>query len=421
MKPLHSIALSLKVTRKASEWIRKQYVHLESGFRFSPQTPACLIGSCCAALAGEILGELSNWSAMEIKAWANYIQSFQLDDGWFEDPHLGFVEGNSLDSDYLRAHTTFLAVMALDALGQRPNRRLDYLDAWRDDKFLYDWIDQLDWANPWRESNWVEWIGYWLLADTGLTVDDVPLKKERFPAGFAGLMQWLEDNQDTSTGFWGNPPYQGLSRTLHQMAAAYHHYVFYYATGHPIRYKDRIIDHTLSLQQPDGLFAPGRDGGGPCEDLDAIDILSNMHRLTDYRRSDIEASLKQALAALLRNQRSDGAFVYTYDGDALSLLPQLIRTLFRPWYRPGPRTRLRALRQYINTSWSGALQYYAACPDLPFRSKGGDMFSQWFRPLAIAIAASVLGPNRSPAWWRFKFRRQITQGWWPGNTKPTTH
>ena len=234
-------------------------------------------------------------------------------------------------------------------------------------------------------------------------------------------MQWLEDHQDPTTGFWGDPPYQGLSRILQQMTAAYHHYVFYYATGFSIRYKDRIVDNTLLLQQADGLFTPGRVGGGPCEDLDAIDILANMHRLTDYRRGDIESSLKRALTALLSNQRSDGAFVQVCDGHTLSLLSQLMRTLLRPWYRPAPRTRLRALRQYIKTARSGALRYYAACPDLPFRSKGGDMFSQWFRPLAIAIATSVLGPNISPVWWRFKFRRQITQGWWPADNEPVTH
>lgn len=406
---------SSRLPRKAREWIRKQYVPTESGFRFSPQSPVCLVGSCCAALASETLGTLSDWSAEEIEAWAHYIQSFQHGDGWFEDPHLQPVKGHVLDSTYLRGHATFLATMALDALGQRPHRRLEFLDAWRDDTALYDWIDHFDWNNPWRESNWVEWIGYWLLAESEITTDDVPLPKERFPVGFAGLMQWLEDHQDRATGFWGNPPYGGSKRTLHQMAAAYHHYVFYYASGQSLRFKDRIVDHTLALQQPDGLFALGRTGGGPCEDLDAIDILANMYRLADYRRGDIQEALKKALAALLRNQRADGAFVYASDSDSLGSLPPLLRTVFRPWHHPGPRSRLRALRQYA----SGSAQCYAQCPHLRFKTKAGDMFSQWFRPLAIAIAASALGQDRSPVWWHFGFRRQITQGWWPGVSKVT--
>ncbi len=409
-------APSSEVSRKAGEWIRKQYSPSEGGFRFSTQTPVCLIGSCCAALAGEILNGLSSWSTGEVETRVHYIQSFQRDDGWFEDPYLNVVDGNLLDSKYLRGHATFLAVMALDALGhQRPALPLSFLDAWRDDARVYEWIDKLDWTHPWRESNWVEWIGYWLLADAGLTADDVPLQKNWFPAGFAGLMQWLEDNQDPSTGFWGNPPYQGLSKTLHQMAAAYHHFVFYYATGQPLRYKERIVDHTLALQQPDGLFNPGKAGGGPCEDLDAIDILANMHRLTDYRRNDIERALLRALKALLKNQRPDGAFVQACDGDVLTLAPGLMRTLFRPRPSPGPGMRLRTLRRYIQTARSGEQKYYAACPDLPFRSKDGDMFSQWFRPLAIAIAAHALGQQHPTVGGPFTFRREITQGWWPGD------
>jgi len=403
--------------KKASEWIRRQYVPKEKGFRFSPQSPVCLLGSCCAALASETLGTLSDWSAPEVESWVQYIQSFQQDDGWFEDPYLKPGDKSILDSAYLRGHATFLATMALDALGQRPRRRLEFLDTWRNDTHLYDWIDKLDWTNPWRESNWVEWLGYWLLADSEITADDVPVPEERYPAGFAGLMQWLEDNQDPTTGFWGNPPYEGLRRTLGQMAGAYHHYVFYYATGQPLRFKDKIIDHTLALQQPDGLFVPGRTGGGPCEDLDAIDILANMYRLADYRRAEIELAQRHALAALVKNQRADGAFVYACDGNSLRPLPGLLRTLFRPWYRPGLRSRLRAPRQYV----SGSRQQYGGCPSLPFRSSGGDMFSQWFRPLAIATAASMLGKNRSPIWWRFGFRRQITQGWWPGTSRPTQY
>jgi len=404
------------VSLKATEWIRKQYLRAQKGFRFSPQAPVCLIGSCCAALASELLNDLSNWPSEDIETWTNYIQSFQRDDGWFEDAYLKPVKGNALDSDYMRGHATFLAVMALDALGYKPIRPLEFLNKWRDDERVYKWIDRLDWTNPWRESNWVEWVGYLLLADANLSVDNVPLPKEQYPAGFGGLMQWLEDHQDSTTGFWGDPPYHGLERILHQMAAAYHHYVFYYATGHPIRYQDRIIDHTITLQQPDGLFFPGRVGGGPCEDLDAIDVLANMHRLTDYRSAGIKQALTRALFALLSNQRADGAFVYAFDGNNTNwyYTPQLIWALFKPCYPPGPRTRIQTLHRYIKFGNSGAQQYYAGCRELPFRMKGGDMFSQWFRPLGIAIAACTLGVDSSPIWWPFKFRKQITQGWFPG-------
>ena len=57
---------------------------------------------------------------------------------------------------------------------------------------------------------------------------------------------------------------------------------------------------------------------------------------------------------------------------------------------------------------------YAGSPGLRFFKAGGDMYSHWFRPLALAIAAQVLPADLRPAQWDFGFRNQITQGWWPG-------
>jgi hypothetical protein len=392
----------------ARTWIKSQYRTTQGGFQLSPDSPVCLIGTSCAALASETLDDLSSWSPDSIGKWSDFIQGFQREDGWFVDPYLEPSAGNSLDSDYLRGHATFLALMALDALEQKPRQPLEFLDAWRDDSRLYDWLEQRDWTNPWRESNWVEWIGYWLLTDAELRADDVPLPRSKWPAGFAGLMAWLEDRQDSTTGFWGDPPYTGLTRTLHMMAGAYHHYVFYYATGRQIRYQDRIIDHTLSLQQPDGLFVPDIPGGGPCEDLDAIDILANMHRLTDYRRNDIKSALTRALRALIANQYNSGAFVYSAKPSTTSL-----GSILKLSYSRGPRGGLRMLRRYFH-SGSGSKQHYAGCASFPFHTGEGDMFSHWFRSLALAIIANLLGPDRAPVWWCFGFRRQITQGWLPG-------
>lgn len=413
----NSTILEGTIVQSSMRWIWNQYDQATGAFRLSPQSPPCLIGSSCGALALETLGSICTWPKTQKASLGDLIRGHQRMDGWFEDPYLDPPPGNTLDKAYLRGHATFLAMMALDALGQRPGRYLEFLDQWREDDRVYSWIDKLDWTKPWRESNWVEWIGYWLLADAGLTAADVPLRQRDWPEGFGGLMAWLEDHQDPSTGMWGDPPFTGDARTLHLMAASYHHYVFYYATGRPIQAIEAIVDQTLTLQQRDGLFGPGRVGGGPCEDLDAIDILANMHRIADYRRPDIEMALRRALGALLANQRPNGAFVYAFDDEALQPLARLLKMVFRPWYPPGPRTRLRTIRQYVQTGRSGAQAYYAGCPDLPFRTRGGDMFSQWFRPLAIAIAASVVGPDRSPIWWNFGFRRQITQGWWPGSNR----
>jgi len=393
----------------ATDWIMTQHDRSTGGFRFSPVSPVSLLGSCCAALAAETLGTLPHWPATQVNALVAYIRRHQKANGWFEDPCLKAHPDANLDQNYLQAHTTFLATMALDALGARADIPLHFLHPWQDDERLYQWIDRLDWTNPWRESNWVEWIGYWLLAHYDVGRDRLPLTEEQFPPGFRGLMRWLRDHQDSQTGFWGNPPLSGSTRLLHQMAGAYHHYVFFYATGQPIGSLEHIVDNTLALQQQDGLFTPSRPGGAPCEDLDAVDILANMHRLTDYRRTDMESALQRALDALLENQRRDGAFLFrsgvTYGAHLRDGLRAVLR-LSRP---PAVRGRLRVMRSLFRSP----IQHYGGCLSMPFSLHRGDMFSQWFRPLAIALAAVALGRERSPVWWDFGFRRQITQGWWP--------
>ncbi|NQE54075.1 hypothetical protein C5S29_10830 [ANME-1 cluster archaeon GoMg3.2] len=73
---------------------------------------------------------------------------------------------------------------------------------------------------------------------------------------------------------------------------------------------EKIVDTTLLLQQPDGLFSPVGGGDG-CEDLDAVDTLVNMHKCVDYRREDIKNALERVLAATINLQGEDGAFLWT--------------------------------------------------------------------------------------------------------------
>ena len=404
-----------RLTTRAMEWIARQRDPQSGSFRLAPESPASLIGTACAVLACETLGTLETWPAAWRTATADVLRSRQRQDGWFHDPHLVAPPGSPLDSQYLAGHATFLTTMALDALGEPAPHRLEFLTQWRDDAALHAWISKLDWSNPWRESNWVEWIGYWLLAEAGKTTHDVPLPRRDWPRGFGGLMRWLDEHQDPETGMWGKPPFSGRQRILHLMAGAYHLCVFYYATGADLPRAKLIVDQVLDLQGPDGLFVPDRAGGGPCEDVDAVDILANLHRLVDYRRADIERALEVGLRALLANQRASGAFVWAYEDLYRWALGRSLRDLLRPWYRPGVRTRLRRVADNVDRARRGEHSSYAGSPGLPFRFMGGDMFSQWFRPLAISTAAVVLGPERSPVWWPFGFRRQIGQGWWPGS------
>jgi hypothetical protein len=65
---------------------------------------------------------------------------------------------------------------------------------------------------------------------------------------------------------------------------------------------------------------------------------------------------------------------------------------------------------------SAPLIAYAGDTALRFDPRGGDMYSHWFRALALATAAQVLPRERRVAAWDFGFRDQISQGWWPGTS-----
>ena len=397
--------------RRATTWLRAMRGPRPGTYHFGTDAPVCLLGSACAALAAELLDRRR--LEYERQDWIAHIGSFQRDDGLFDDPCLRPAADGARGAQYALMHQTFLATMALDALGAAPARPLALLGSWRDDDAVYRWIDQLPWDDPWRDSNWVEWIGYFLLADAGIRSADVPLLRERWPAGFGGLMAWLTEHIDRATGFWGRPALDEPWRSLNLVATAYHHYVFFYATGTPIPALDHVIDTVLALQQPGGLFLPGTTGGDPCADLDAIDVLANATRLIDYRRAAVHEALERAARAILGAQRRNGAFVWSRDPAETPTATQTLGRLLDP--RPTVRAheRLRAVQAY-RSERLGPRMRYAGAVGLKFRKAGGDLYSHWFRPLALAIAAQVLPAERRPISWDFGFRTQITQGWWPG-------
>jgi hypothetical protein len=403
------------IISKAFSWLNTQKIK-NGQYRFSPlcRQPS-LQGTTCTVLAMETLGVLFELDDIERNACSSYINSFQQKDGWFKDPQLMSThhKQQTHSKEYWLGHSTFLAQMALDALNTAPRYQFQFLDKWRDDAAVHEFIDSLDWTNPWRESNWVEWLGVWLLWDAGLRPPGT-IPKNKWPQGFGGLIKWLVDNQDPETGYWGNPPGSQQSKRFAMMAGAYHHYLFFYATGTEIPYVDRIIDNTLSLQEPDGLFGNGKVGGGPCEDMDAIDILANMSRLSDHRRKDVQKSLKKASKAILYNQRNNGAFVWRRQPERKIPFLKRLRIAFAPRSEKPIGYRMSALTGKLVLETKEYTNYYGTSTELMYNVSKGDVFSMWFRPAALAIASTALGRRHAKIWWDFGFRNQFTQNWWPG-------
>jgi hypothetical protein len=118
-------------------------------------------------------------------------------------------------------------------------------------------------------------------------------------------------------------------------------------------------------------------GGGPCEDLDAVDILVNLKPDTDEDERAVAAGLEKALESLRACRLEGGGY---------------------RWTAPVPGAKVK------NVTYSGL-------PTLKVRSDAIDLWSIWFRPLAIALANHRLGRDNV---WTPRYRRLPLLGYGPG-------
>ena len=346
---------------RALQWL--DTVRIDNGFSYAPGQPKTLASTCLAVLLLESTGTLETFEQAGKLAWIEYIQSCQAaDTGLFRDPAVDFTASTSHDAEYLEWHTTYLAIQALDALGANAPAPLRFAGAFAAPDAAEKWLDALDWQNPWLQSNRIMSL---------LAVIIYRVERERetsLSAVFHRILDWLDRKQDTRTGLWGAG---GNLSLLNAIAAAYHFLPFYEYAHRPISALHAIIDGALELQQSDGLFA-AEPGGGACEDLDAVDVLTVALRHTSYRSDEIRRALIRAYWATWNLQNEDGSFPYS---------------------------RSNAQKTYS----------FGGCAALTASLGSGDVWSTWFRLLLLATIATQF-PGDTPAC-RWNFRRWPALGY----------
>jgi len=324
--------------------------------------------------------------------WAELLQAAQdTRTGLFHDPklHRSALDPNSPGLDYLTHQTTYFALAALDALQEKPLHRLSFALQLSSPGNIVSWLERLDWTQPWAASNWVMFLA------TDLHTEWQWYDHQPALEALHTLLDWLDKRQDPRTGFWGTE----AASLDHAMAATYHFLPFYFCLGRELHYVTQMIDHTLALQAPDGLFHP--DGGGDtCLDVDAVDILVKCSSLTPHRAAEVEFALERAYAGLLSNQSPEGGFCRARNrplppktwkrrvGEAVGL----DRLLSKPYVVPP-------------TIWN-----YSGWRAMPFDVRQGDLWSTWFRPFGLAVI-SARYPEKYPDAQRWVFRRLPALGW----------
>lgn len=344
--------------------------------------------TCFAVLAAECCGLLDSWPDTRRADVADQIASRQSEpDGLFDPGPLRREDLSSHSATYIRMQATYFGIHALSALGHRPRRRIEFTARLLDTAYLRGWLDGGPWQNPWLHSNTIMFALCFLHATAEATGDTASIQS------FDELLRYLNERQDEHTGLW--QPDDGIDQE-NAVYAAYHFFPYFFWRGYRPRFVEAIIDSTLGIQKADGLFAPG-DGGGACEDLDAVHTLVMMSLMTNHRAEEIRIGLERCFHALLQVRQSDGGFLNYRSPDPPKSLKRRVAETTRLDKLLGVPARRRLWR---HSGW-GVL----SCP-----VNESDMWSAWFRPLSLKLIAARY-PERFPGAQLGRYRALPGLGW----------
>jgi hypothetical protein len=293
--------------------------------------------------------------------------------GLFTDPDIqpeDFIKPSHHSETYVSLQTTTFCYASLIALGAEVDCRVPWLEPLLQEGRVSAWLGELDWSNPWLVSNLDMFIGIFLLNWQKFSPED-----QRINAAINEYFSWHDQNQNSTTGFWGDQ-----NNLFDAMAGGYHIFIHYDYSNREIKYPEKIIDSTLQLVCRDGLFVYG-GGGGSCEDMDAIDILVRCSLCTDYRAEELRQVLLDAARMIYSGQRPDGGFSWRVQ----PLFADLIK--FSNGYGYIGRKGYNLLYKAFNRSHYMSKHNYSSLELYPFKIHHADTWSSWFRPLALAFIA----------------------------------
>ncbi len=380
----HENARALK--DQVLQWLQTMHIKEEPvwAYQMNAGSDATVYTSCFAVFLKHLFNDLKTLPPEQIDEWLTYIKGFQQEKtGLFVDPEASArVTDPTHDEEHLDRQLTTFCLSAIEALGGKPDYPLLFLDEWTSKAPLTSWLDNLNWENPWNSGNKVMFLAICFAYNYEHFGDEKA--KEALNVWF----DWMDRNQNPKTGFWGT---SRDSDYFVGMGGFYHQFLIYEYFDRTLQYSEQIVDRMLLLQQPDGLYFPGQ-GGGSCDDIDAISPLVHFYFKLNYRRDKIRNSLRRSLSAILENQNPDGGFCWSNRRSLkLSENWKLFFSIIRHrdlyyWYtinRIGIRSHQKKILQAhsaIQTGWN--------------RSKrslwDSSLFDTWLRCLTIAEICTVL-------------------------------
>jgi hypothetical protein len=373
--------------------------------RFTAGTMPTTMATAFNVLAQETLGTLAAWQAERRTAVAECILSRQHEgSGLFVPDSLtpaDIIYPNSCDIHYIRLQHTYFCLSALDALDQPPRFGLAFARRFLNRDYALGWIDGGPWHDPWNHSNRIMFVLRFLIHF--YEKEQVEHSMEVFDA----ILTRLDDLQSPRTGLW-----HGLHNTSDREAvfAAYHFFPFYAWRRRRIAHAERILDTALALQNDDDLFGFER-GGGACEDLDTVDVLALLSRISEHRSDDVKQSLHRALQALLALQKEDGGFP-NYLNNPIKPSKLLSKSSLKRIADDGIRwvERARMMRRVPPLGYRP--YYYSGWKAVEGIRGESDAWGTWFRVLAV-ITILRRFPDFGAVPEHARFHRLPALGWHP--------
>jgi hypothetical protein len=221
-------------------------------------------------------------------AMVESIRSFQnAESGVFYDP---------THSDH---HTTAHCVAALELFDEAPAHPLRFLsEVAQKPGSLEQFLDELDWAGPWRASH----NGAGIAAALAITGE---ADEEWFDRYFA----WLDAEVSPETGFWRRDRLLSIEDEpglFGNLAGSFHYHFNYVYFRRAIPHPERVIDSCLTLLADGPVDIAEKSVG--FKDIDWIFCINRAERQSGYRRDDVIAALEVVCARVVE-QLSDPQYL----------------------------------------------------------------------------------------------------------------
>ncbi|MCK5758247.1 MAG: hypothetical protein KAH14_04065, partial [Clostridiales bacterium] len=139
---------------------------------FTPGLKPTYWASSYPAMLYSLIGILNEFSDEDKNSWLTYLQSGQNEiTGFFNEPINSDNQpsgGTHKAEDILWHGATFI-IGAMHVLGGKPIHPFSIINKYKKPGKMEEWLEGLDWTNPWKVGNWTYDMGCIIGSDYEIT------------------------------------------------------------------------------------------------------------------------------------------------------------------------------------------------------------------------------------------------------------